>query len=81
MSTIPFIKEILPYIKKALQTIYPKQTNQTMMLGRWRRHQNDNITYNRVDLANHDHCGTCQYHPLLNEVQKNQISEPKKDNH
>ena len=84
---ISTLRESLPYMKKWFKQLYPpisisitRQSN-PILLGRWRLQHDNQTIYNRVDLANHDHCGTCQYHPLLNSRQNHQTSVTKKDNH
>lgn len=82
MNIASLFQEHLPYMKKLCKQLYIPIIHKPfpLLLGRWRLHHDDNTIYNRVDLANHDHCGTCQYNSLLNSKQKNQTFVTKKDN-
>ena len=83
MNIASLFQEHLPYMKKWCKQLYIpiKRQSLPLLLGRWKLYQDDKTIYNRVDLANHDHCGTCQYNSLLNSKQKNQTIVTKIDNH
>ena len=82
MTILSTLHNNLPYMKKWCKQLYIpiKRQSLPLLLGRWKLYQDDQTIYNRVDLANHDHCGTCQYNSLLNSEQKNQTIVTKIDN-
>jgi hypothetical protein len=35
------------------------QKSETKLLGRWNMERDDCVVNTKIDLSNHDHCGTC----------------------
>jgi hypothetical protein len=40
---------------------YNQKYNRTITLGRWKIEKNDYMTDIKINNANEDHCGTCNY--------------------